>query len=381
MEIPDLSPGVHLHALKSGLRPGKFQEAIAVNKSMTLAEFREKAQGQMEIEELRQARQTDKTDFNKKPNKPNNNIQYQQRGNHQGDLELKVNQSTKQSRNLQGSKKHGHNTKDCVIVNELLERLARHGHLDKYIDGHIHKNPAGNSSNNNSKGKQAVDGTPKTRGTINYISGGFAGGGDTNLARKRSYRAMLAVGRADLSSRGELDVPEITFKPSDFQASTKNIDDPVVIYMYIRKLIVRKALLDLGSRADVLFYSTFKKMKISDKVLQPSTGELVGFSKNDNTIAIVYADHKEAQQCYNASFRKPPPEDKVQNINSVYNVGELPPVAELDPRTNTNDRPNPTEEVEKLIFADNSEKFTYIGSTLPKTEKAELIKLLTFVIN
>ncbi|MED6210009.1 hypothetical protein PIB30_060056 [Stylosanthes scabra] len=52
MEIPNLNADVHLHALKSGL---KFQEIIAVNKPKTLAEFREKAQGQMEIEELRQA--------------------------------------------------------------------------------------------------------------------------------------------------------------------------------------------------------------------------------------------------------------------------------------------------------------------------------------
>ncbi|MED6187802.1 hypothetical protein PIB30_079953 [Stylosanthes scabra] len=43
MEIPDLSADVHLHAIKSGLRPGKFQETIAVNKPKTLAKFREKA--------------------------------------------------------------------------------------------------------------------------------------------------------------------------------------------------------------------------------------------------------------------------------------------------------------------------------------------------
>ncbi|XP_016191946.1 uncharacterized protein LOC107632810 [Arachis ipaensis] len=52
MEILNLSPEVHLHTLKSGLHPGKFQETIAVTKMKTLAEFREKADGQMEIEEL-----------------------------------------------------------------------------------------------------------------------------------------------------------------------------------------------------------------------------------------------------------------------------------------------------------------------------------------
>ncbi|XP_015935581.1 uncharacterized protein LOC107461575 [Arachis duranensis] len=63
ISIPDLHPEVHLHAIKSGLRPGKFQETIAVSKPKTLAEFREKAKGQIDIEELRQARKSDKSHF------------------------------------------------------------------------------------------------------------------------------------------------------------------------------------------------------------------------------------------------------------------------------------------------------------------------------
>ncbi|XP_016173762.1 uncharacterized protein LOC107616300 [Arachis ipaensis] len=51
MEIQDLDPAVHLHALKAGLRPGKFRETIAITKPKTLEEFRERAAGQMEIEE------------------------------------------------------------------------------------------------------------------------------------------------------------------------------------------------------------------------------------------------------------------------------------------------------------------------------------------
>ncbi|QHO04561.1 uncharacterized protein DS421_13g441320 [Arachis hypogaea] len=60
MEIPDLIPEVHLHPLKSGLRLGKFQETIAVTKPKTLEKLREKAAGQMEIEELREAQRADK---------------------------------------------------------------------------------------------------------------------------------------------------------------------------------------------------------------------------------------------------------------------------------------------------------------------------------
>ncbi|XP_016206117.1 uncharacterized protein LOC107646449 [Arachis ipaensis] len=72
MTIPDLHPEVHLHAIKSGLRPGKFQESITVAKPKTLAEFWEKAKGQIDIEELRQARKSDKSQY-KEDDKPREN--------------------------------------------------------------------------------------------------------------------------------------------------------------------------------------------------------------------------------------------------------------------------------------------------------------------
>nr|XP_025628690.1 uncharacterized protein LOC112721883 [Arachis hypogaea] len=52
MSIPDLHPEVELHAIKSGLRLGKFQETIAIAKPKIMAEFREKAKCQIDIEEL-----------------------------------------------------------------------------------------------------------------------------------------------------------------------------------------------------------------------------------------------------------------------------------------------------------------------------------------
>ncbi|XP_025674248.1 uncharacterized protein [Arachis hypogaea] len=55
MEIPDLDPAVYLHALKTGLRPGKFWETIVVTKPKTMEEFRERVAGQIEVEELHEA--------------------------------------------------------------------------------------------------------------------------------------------------------------------------------------------------------------------------------------------------------------------------------------------------------------------------------------
>ncbi|MED6221332.1 hypothetical protein PIB30_053427 [Stylosanthes scabra] len=116
---------------------------------------------------------------------------------------------------------------------------------------------------------------------------------------------------------------------------------------------------------------------MSEKCLQPSNGELVGFSRDkvpilgyvrlqttlgdfpnsqtldiqylvEGTIATVHADHKEARQCCNASLSLPKAEPKEERCNAVYNAECLPPLAELDPRTNTEDRPTPAEQLEKV---------------------------------
>ncbi|XP_057757107.1 uncharacterized protein LOC130976296 [Arachis stenosperma] len=140
--------------------------------------------------------------------------------------------------------KRGHTTDECVIAKDLLERLARQGHLDKYINGHIQKyttNSADHSSTRQySRDKEKITYThpDQPRGVINCIFGGFAGGGTSNSARKRTYRTMLSI------------------------------DD----------ILVRKVLLDPRSSADVLFYFIFQKMKLSNNILQPSTRNLVGFS-------------------------------------------------------------------------------------------------------
>ncbi|XP_072054212.1 uncharacterized protein [Arachis hypogaea] len=209
--------------------------------------------------------------------------------------------------------------------------------------------------------------TPTSKGVINYISGGFAGGGLTNTARKKSYRTMMTMEGSHQNSIVLTLAAHISFNTDNFKSQTPNLDDPVVISVHMGELTVKKVLLDPGSSADVQFYSTFKKMQLSDKALQPSGGELAGFSGDrvpisgyvwlrttlgefpnfktldiqflvvdcvspyniilgrpflnsfgaivstihicvkfplqDNTVATVHVDHKEARKCYNEQNR------------------------------------------------------------------------------
>ncbi|XP_025669810.1 uncharacterized protein [Arachis hypogaea] len=403
MEIQDLDPAVHLHALKAGLRPGKFRETIAITKPKTLEEFRERAAGQMEIEELREAQKSDKQPHRrdeertfrspgnrdtKKPPEPASKYNTYTRFNTRREniireiLNARIIKPPARAGNYQDQRfvdktkhcafhrKFGHTTDDCIVAKDLLERLARQGLLDKYIE--TRKGRGGNSDRAEHKQATADDKKERTtpdppRGVINHISGGFAGGGETSSARKRSYRTMLAIeGTIQPKKDKEPDVT-ISFNQTDFKLASPNLDDPVVISIQVGELLVRKTLLDPGSSADILFYSTFTKMKLSEKLIQPSSGELIGFSGErvpimghiwlkttmgeiptsksidiqylivncyspyniilgrpalnifravvstlhlcvkfpvqENKIATVYADHQEARQCYNAGLK------------------------------------------------------------------------------
>ncbi|XP_072088602.1 uncharacterized protein [Arachis hypogaea] len=330
ISIPDLHPEVHLHAIKSGLRPGKFQEIIAFNTK------REDI-----IKEI----------LNSKLIKPPRKA-----GTYQDT------KNVDKSKYCAFHQKHGHTTDDCVIAKDLLERLAWQGHLDKYIGSHIQKRstPSRNKDlseqQHREKEKLTANNYEKPRGVINYISGGYASG--------------------------------------DYNSSIQNLDDPVVITLQLGDLLVKKVLLDPGSSADVLFYSTFQKMKLSNNILQSTEGDLVGFSGKrvpiigsvwlqttlgenplsktcdiqylDDHVVTIHGDHKEALHCYNIGMKFQ--NHSKQQVNNVDLTNNSSALADLDPRTDFRERPTPSDDLQKVYFNNDPNKFTFVGKSISKEE-------------
>ncbi|XP_015954111.1 uncharacterized protein LOC127747492 [Arachis duranensis] len=271
--------------------------------------------------------------------------------------------------------KYGHNTDDCVIAKDLLERLARQG------------------------------------------------GGATSSARKRSYQAILFINADQSQQQSPPTSPQITFQTADHDNSVADLDDPIVISLQLIDLQIKRVLLDPGSSADVFFYLTFQKMKLSDNIIRPSTGDLVGFScervpvigsvwlqttlgkfpssktsdiqylvvdcfspyniilgqpflnrfgaivstihlcvkfpLQDNTIATIHSDAREARECYNNSLKRPHRNTKAQ-VHNIGNTNNQHMLADLDPRGGTLERPTPTEDLDKIFFTENTNKFTYV---------------------
>jgi hypothetical protein len=61
----------------------------------------------------------------------------------------------------------------------------------------------------------------------------------------------------------------ITFTEEDFRLKSTNHNDAMVIEVNIAWWVIEKILVDNGSLADILFLKTFKKMNLSQHMLNP----------------------------------------------------------------------------------------------------------------
>jgi len=112
-------------------------------------------------------------------------------------------------------------------------------------------------------------------GEVHTISGGFSGGGCTASQRKRYVRSVNSV--AEQGADDSLDI-DLAFTKADLRDVVPHDNDPVVISVVTAGRRVHRALVDQGSFADVMFWSTFNKLQLSLGLLRPYTGCVYGFA-------------------------------------------------------------------------------------------------------
>ena len=169
---------------------------------------------------------------------------------------------------------HGHRIDDCIQLRKEIEYLIRRGHLRRYVA---------------SEGQEQVQPPPPRQptpaqhqapfGEIHVISGGFAEGGESSLARKahlRSIRSGETLEVQVVSKLPRLDTT-ITFSGSDMEGCQHPHDDPLVIKAVVANKTIHKVLVDNGSSTDIIFSSAFDKMGIGRDKLEPINACLRGF--------------------------------------------------------------------------------------------------------
>ncbi|XP_028075936.1 uncharacterized protein LOC114278130 [Camellia sinensis] len=170
----------------------------------------------------------------------------------------------------------GHQTEDCVLLKQHLEKLVKAGHLDHYIDGGMRAALQGQAEPN---AIATLDTAPQ--GVINVINGII------ELARVCELRGMikkaehkrevLSIQPAMKKCKTEIkDV--LTFSSKDLERIQVPHNDALVVTLRVKDFNIKRILVNLGSSVESMYYDAFKQMKLEDKDLAPATSHLVDFN-------------------------------------------------------------------------------------------------------
>ena len=259
------------------------------------------------------------------------------------------------------------------------------------------------------------------------ISGGFAGGGESSLARKAHLRSIRSakIGEIQAVSKLQRLDTSITFSDSDLEGCQHPYDDPLVVRTIVANKTVHRVLVDNGSSAEIIFASAFDKMGIGREKLEPVNTHLRGFSGEKvlplGSIQLVLTLGEppcqatttarflvvDAPSAYNMLLGRPSL-SAIKAIPSAYHMMIKFPtihgvgmvrgdqrvarecytasmkqkaidnvnVDELDMRDEVLTRPEPSKELEPVSLDDDPEHLAYIGSNLAEDLKSLLTQFL-----
>ncbi|XP_068486916.1 uncharacterized protein [Phaseolus vulgaris] len=202
----------------------------------------------------------------------------------------------------------GHHINNCLVLGHQLDELVKSGFLKDYLAG---------SSMAAALAVPEEDQAHEMsiHGEVHTISGGFSGVGCTASQRKRYVRSVNSVAEEGMDDPWEAD---LVFTKADLRDVVPHDNDPVVISVVTAGRRVHRVLVDLGSSANVMFWSTFNKLQLSPDLLRPYTGCLYGFT-GDQVEVRGYLELRTTFTDGTAS-RTESIRYLVVNVNSAYNI-------------------------------------------------------------
>ena len=161
----------------------------------------------------------------------------------------------------------GHHINNCLSLGYQLHKLVKSGFLKDYL-----AEPTTTVALPEPVEDQAHE--MPVHGEVHTISGGFSGGGPTASQRKKYARGVNSI---DEKISGDPWESDLVFMRADLHDVVLHDNDPVVISVVTAGRKVHRVLVDQGSSADAMFWSTFNKLRLSPDLLRPYTGCLYGF--------------------------------------------------------------------------------------------------------
>ncbi|XP_028081328.1 uncharacterized protein LOC114282781 [Camellia sinensis] len=169
----------------------------------------------------------------------------------------------------------GHLTKNCTPLRQHLEELVVAGHLDQYIEGGTQPAPQDVKGPNGIP----VDGLPQ--GVINVIHGIIEPELVCELKGmiKKVEHLKEVLSAQPAIKKGRIEATNvISFSDKDLARLHCPHNDTLVVTLRVKNFDIKRILIDQGSSCEIMYYETFKQLKLEDKDLAPATSPLVGFN-------------------------------------------------------------------------------------------------------
>ncbi|XP_068504396.1 uncharacterized protein [Phaseolus vulgaris] len=162
---------------------------------------------------------------------------------------------------------YGHPIRNCLALAQQLDELVKSGFLKDYLQ---------EPQEDQALVAAGVDQGHEVpiHGEINTISRGFSREGCTASQRKKYAREVMAVEVQEVDNTPDVD---LVFTKADRLDIVPHDNDPVVILVVIAGRRVHRVLVDQGSSANVMFWSTFSKLQLSPDQLKTFYRVLVRF--------------------------------------------------------------------------------------------------------
>ncbi|RDX77401.1 Retrovirus-related Pol polyprotein from transposon 17.6, partial [Mucuna pruriens] len=226
----------------------------------------------------------------------------------------------------------GHSTEECWTLWSQIERLVQNGHLECYVqrptsgrqrgrcpDGRP-KHHARQADDHDSKAKEEErpHSKPHTwhRGTITTILGGRSLA--TPIGRDKKVQTILSGANLTPLGNRRLGGPTISFDDRDLKNGLPTQDEPMVISVVAAKYKIERVLVDQGSSANILYWSTYQKLKLPPGHLAECAGTLYGFAGEQ--VPIMGTVELETIFGENSRVRRIPVLYTVVDVATSYNI-------------------------------------------------------------
>ncbi|XP_074326858.1 uncharacterized protein LOC141664805 [Apium graveolens] len=185
----------------------------------------------------------------------------------------------------------GHNTHECRHSKDEIEALIKEGYLGEWVVKEVRKHKDDRAKEEERRAPRGSNNETLEEnifvkdGSIRTIYGGDPGMECSNralarYAREARFRPLTNIYRVETRPpkvfKGES--ININFREADARWIHHPHNDALVISIQIGTKNVHRAFVDNGSSANILYYSTFKKMGLPDRDMSGEDSWVYGFS-------------------------------------------------------------------------------------------------------